>query len=83
MTWGWEYLPDEEFVLGDAPEAFVAQVEKKADELVRAAEAFYLDGTTYEGGSLKGGDGFVDEGMFVYIVVPCQERVYIRQVTPW
>ncbi|GGZ88153.1 hypothetical protein [Streptomyces bluensis] len=46
MTWQWEYDPDEQHVAGGAPPAFLAEVEKKADELVRAAEAFYLDGTT-------------------------------------
>ncbi|MGW0575583.1 hypothetical protein ACWD25_06345 [Streptomyces sp. NPDC002920] len=36
MTWRWEYDPDEQHVIGDAPPAFVAKVEKSADELVRA-----------------------------------------------
>ncbi|MEU5809768.1 hypothetical protein [Streptomyces sp. NPDC047718] len=49
MSWKWEYDPDEEYVLGDSPPAFVVDVMGKADELVRAAEAFYLDGTKYEG----------------------------------
>lgn len=37
MTWQWEYDPDEQHVAGGAPPAFLAEVEKKADELVRAA----------------------------------------------
>lgn len=41
MTWRWEYDPDEAYVIGGAPPAFVAEVEKKADALVRAASAFY------------------------------------------
>lgn len=36
-TWRWECDPDEEPVIGGAPPAFVDEVEKKADELVRAA----------------------------------------------
>ncbi|ROQ32876.1 hypothetical protein EDD98_1874 [Streptomyces sp. PanSC19] len=39
MSWRWEYDPDEEYVVGGAPPAFVVEVEKRADELVRAAEA--------------------------------------------
>ncbi|MET9885002.1 hypothetical protein ABZZ20_18090 [Streptomyces sp. NPDC006430] len=53
----------------------------KADELVRAAEAFYLDGTKYEGMSPSGDTAHVGGGFFVYLVVPRHERVYIRQVT--
>jgi hypothetical protein len=55
VTWQWEYDPDEQHVAGGAPPAFLAEVEKKADELVRAAEAFYLDGTTYQGEGPNGG----------------------------
>jgi hypothetical protein len=49
MTWAWEYDPSEEYVIGGAPPALVADIEKAADELVRAAAAFYLDGSTFEG----------------------------------
>lgn len=49
MSWSWEYLPSEEHVTGGAPAGFLAAVEQKAAELVRAAEALHLDGTTYEG----------------------------------
>lgn len=47
MTWRWEYDPDEAYVIGGAPPAFVAEIEKQADELVRAAAAFHLDGASY------------------------------------
>lgn len=49
MTWSWEYLPSEEYVISEAPPAFVAEVEKKADELVRVAGGLYLDGTRVSG----------------------------------
>ncbi|MFB6532133.1 hypothetical protein [Streptomyces sp. NPDC056399] len=39
-------------------------MEKRADELVRAAEAFYLDGSAYQGEGPKGNDAFVPGGMF-------------------
>lgn len=83
MTWAWEYEPDERHVLGDAPPALAAVVERKADELVRAAEAFYLHGTTYDGYSPGGGTALVPGGMFEYCVIPRHERVYIVQVTCW
>ncbi|MFG2980253.1 hypothetical protein ACGFYQ_03235 [Streptomyces sp. NPDC048258] len=38
MSWTWEYDPSEENVVGGAPPAFVAAVEKRADELVRAQQ---------------------------------------------
>ncbi|MGW5127454.1 hypothetical protein ACWEQ7_26120 [Streptomyces sp. NPDC004069] len=81
MTWQWEYDPDEQHVAGDAPPAFLAEVEKKADELVRAAAAFYLDGTTFEGEGPKGGFAHVSGGFFNYLIVPRHERLYIMQVT--
>lgn len=48
--WHWEYDPDETHVIGGptpAHPAFVAEVEKRADEIARAAEALHLDGTRY------------------------------------
>ncbi len=51
MSWRWECDPSEEHVIGGAPPVFVAEVEKTADELVRAAEARYLDGTLFQGGT--------------------------------
>jgi hypothetical protein len=48
--WGWEYNPDAHHVIGETLNlAFVAQVEARADELVRAAAALYLDGSAYQG----------------------------------
>jgi hypothetical protein len=47
-NWRWEYDPDETHVIGGetpAPPAFVAEVESRVDEIVRAAEALHLDGT--------------------------------------
>ncbi|MCD9141099.1 hypothetical protein [Streptomyces albireticuli] len=82
-TWAWEYDPDPGFVIGGIDNlAFVAQVEQRADELVRAAAALYLDGAKYMGGSPRMQEETVDaSGMFVYQVVPRHQRVYIRQVT--
>ncbi|MFJ8360354.1 hypothetical protein [Streptomyces sp. NPDC093984] len=42
MSWAWEYVPDEETVTAGAPRTFLTEVEKKAAELVRAAEALHL-----------------------------------------
>ncbi|MGW3448987.1 hypothetical protein [Streptomyces sp. NPDC001076] len=54
MTWRWEYAPAEEYVVGGAPPALVAEIEKRADELVRAAAAFYLDGASCQEAGPKG-----------------------------
>ncbi|MFJ4676354.1 hypothetical protein [Kitasatospora sp. NPDC088783] len=81
MTWSWEYLPSEEYVISGAALAFVAEVEKKADELVRAAEALYLDGTTYRGENPKSKTADVPGGMFEYLTVVRHEQIYIVQVT--
>ncbi|MFD7257107.1 hypothetical protein [Streptomyces sp. NPDC059874] len=83
MSWTWECDPSEEEVVGGAPPAFVVEVEKRAGELVRAAEALYLNGTTYQEMSPGSSDQFVPGGMFRYLVVPRHERVYIVQTTPW
>ncbi|MEU5271985.1 hypothetical protein AB0G77_26240 [Streptomyces hygroscopicus] len=37
MSWAWEDEPSEDQLVGGAPPALVAEVEKKADELVRFA----------------------------------------------
>lgn len=63
----WEYDPDEEYVIGGAPPAFVAEVEKQADELVRAAAAFYLDGASYQEAGPKGDVAYVPGGFFLYL----------------
>ncbi|WP_329567135.1 hypothetical protein [Kitasatospora sp. NBC_01266] len=81
MRWSWEYLPSEEHVVGGVPLAFVAEVEKKADELVRAAEALYLDGTAYRGENPKSRTSDVPGGMFEYLTVVRHEQIYIVQVT--
>ncbi|UIX31200.1 hypothetical protein [Streptomyces sp. GQFP] len=81
MGWQWEYDPDGRHVIGDAPPAFIAEVEKMANELVRAAAAFYLGGTGYQGEGPKGAFAHVPGGFFNYLVVPRHERLYIMQVT--
>ncbi|MGI5340023.1 hypothetical protein ACQEVS_22815 [Streptomyces sp. CA-181903] len=82
-VWGWEYDPSPEHVIGGVDHlAFVAKIEERADELVRAAAALYLDGTKYEGSSPRMEQEIIrGYGMFVYQVVPRHQRVYIRQVT--
>lgn len=82
MTWHWEYVPDEETVASGAPPAFIGEVEKKADELVRAAEALYLHGPSFQGADEGAKHAFVDGGFFVYMVTPRTELVTIWQITP-
>lgn len=81
MSWAWEYDPSEEYLVGDADPAFVARVEERADELVRAAAALYLDGAAYQGENPKGATAFVPGGMFEYLIVVRHNRLYILQVT--
>ncbi|MFK0104721.1 hypothetical protein [Streptomyces sp. NPDC091217] len=81
MTWRWEYDPDEDYVGGGSPSAFVAEIEKQADELVRAAAAFYLDGSTYQEVGSKGNVAHVSGGFFLYLIVPRHECLYAHQVT--
>jgi hypothetical protein len=86
VSWAWEYEPDEKHVVGGdtpAPLPLVAQVEEKAHELVRAAEARCLDGTTYQGVGEGSRTAAVVDGFFLYLVVPRHERVYILQVTAY
>ncbi|WP_234048402.1 hypothetical protein [Streptomyces liliifuscus] len=66
---------------GGAPPAFLAEVEKRVDELVRAAAAFCVDGTTRQGEGPNGGFAHVPGGFFNYLIVPRHERLYIMQVT--
>ncbi|GAB2812794.1 hypothetical protein GCM10027073_51290 [Streptomyces chlorus] len=82
MTWGWEYVPDEETVASGAPAAFLAEVAKTADELVGAAEALHLHGPAYEGMDEGAKHAFVAGGFFVYMVTSRSELVAIWQVTP-
>ncbi|WP_330288877.1 hypothetical protein [Streptomyces sp. NBC_00576] len=84
--WRWEYDPDETHVTGGptpAPPAFVAEVEKRADEIARAAEALHLDGTRYQGAGEGVQTAYVSGGMFLYLTIVRHECVYILQVTPW
>ncbi|WP_208614646.1 hypothetical protein [Streptomyces regalis] len=84
--WRWEYDPDESHVIGGptpAPPAFVAEVEKRADEIVRAAEVLYLTGSAYQGVGEGVQTAYVPGGMFLYLTVPRHESVYILQVTAW
>ncbi|WAZ22457.1 hypothetical protein STRCI_003711 [Streptomyces cinnabarinus] len=64
-----------------APQAFIAEVEKKADELVRAAEALHLHGLAYEGADEGAKHAFVTGGFFAYMVTPRSQLVTIWQVT--
>lgn len=64
MSWKWEYAFGAEEVARTAPADFLAKVEAKADELVRAAEAFHVHGRSHDGGDPKGGDIIVPGGMF-------------------
>ncbi|MEU2628998.1 hypothetical protein [Kitasatospora sp. NPDC007106] len=82
MTWTWEYLPDEERVAGGCPADFLVDVEQRAGELVRAAEAVHLDGTTYQGGGEPMRYLDVAGGLLAYYVVPRLELVVICQLTP-
>nr|WP_221462597.1 hypothetical protein [Streptomyces olivoverticillatus] len=61
--------------------AFVARVETRTEELVRAAAALYLDGTTYQGASPHLRREVITGGMFVYQIVPRHQCVYILQIT--
>ncbi|AZM61641.1 MULTISPECIES: hypothetical protein [unclassified Streptomyces] len=82
MTWRWEYEPDQATVAGGAPAGFLAEVEKTADELVRAAEALHLHGPGFQGADEGAKHAFVSGGFFVYMVTPRSELVTIWQVTP-
>ncbi|WP_055692797.1 hypothetical protein [Streptomyces prasinus] len=81
MSWKWEYACGAEETARTAPAAFLAGVKRKADELVRAAEAVHIHGRAHEGIDPKGGDVIVPGGMFRYQVVVRGERVYIVQIT--
>ncbi|TQF03077.1 hypothetical protein E6W39_13465 [Kitasatospora acidiphila] len=81
MSWSWEYHPDAEYVAAGAPVAFLAEVARRADELVRAAEALYLDGTSFEGVGPGMEAADVSGGMFHYFIAPHLETVFIVQVT--
>ncbi|WP_316739278.1 hypothetical protein [Streptomyces sp. MK7] len=81
MSWKWEYAFGAEEAARTAPSAFLTQVERRADELVRAAEAFHLHGRAHQSPDPRGGDIIVPGGMFTYQVVVRSERVYVVQIT--
>lgn len=81
MSWKWEYAFGAEEAARTAPTSFLAEVESKADELVRAVEALHIHGQANDGVDPKGGDIIVPGGMFTYQVVVRSERVYIVQIT--
>jgi hypothetical protein len=81
VSWKWEYAFGAEEAARTAPSDFLAQVEKKAHELVRAAEALHLHGRAHEGVDPKGGDVIIPGGMFRYQIVVRSERVYVVQIT--
>ncbi len=82
--WSWEYDPDAHHVIGETPNlAFIARVEERADELVRAAAALYLDGTLCQGRSPGLQEEVLPDGMFQYLTVVRHQRLYIVQATPW
>ncbi|MFE7954056.1 hypothetical protein ACF1AY_06050 [Streptomyces sp. NPDC014776] len=81
MSWKWEYAFGAEEAARSAPADFLAQVERKADELVRAAEALHVHGRAHRGLDPKGGDIIVPGGMFRYQIVVRSERVYLVQIT--
>ncbi|MGQ4384668.1 hypothetical protein [Streptomyces sp. SAS_270] len=81
MSWKWEYAFGAEEAARTAPTDFLTRVERKADELVRAAEAVHIHGRDHKGVDPKGGDIIVPGGMFTYQVVVRSERVYVVQIT--
>ncbi|MCX4764339.1 hypothetical protein OG562_25940 [Streptomyces sp. NBC_01275] len=81
MSWKWEYAFGAEEAARTAPPDFLAAVELRADELVRAAEALHVHGRAHEDVDPTGHDIIVPGGMFSYQVVVRSERVYIVQIT--
>ncbi|MFE8956174.1 hypothetical protein [Streptomyces althioticus] len=53
MSWTREYVFGAEEAARTAPPAFLTEIERKADELVKAAEAQYLHGPTHDGDDPK------------------------------
>ncbi|MFD4399689.1 hypothetical protein [Kitasatospora sp. NPDC058478] len=82
MTWSWEYLPSEQHVTAGTPADFLTAIEQRAAELVRAAEALYLDGTSYQGSGEPMRYLDVVGGLLTYYVVPRLELVVVCQITP-
>ncbi|MGW1667454.1 hypothetical protein [Streptomyces sp. NPDC002324] len=49
MSWKWEYAFGAEEAARTAPSGFLLAVERKADELVRAAEALHVHDRAHDG----------------------------------
>ncbi|MEU1313569.1 hypothetical protein [Streptomyces tibetensis] len=81
MSWKWEYAFGAEETARTAPTSFLAEVESKAEELVRAAEALHIHGRAYDDTDPSGGNIIVPGGMFTYQVVVRSERIYVVQIT--
>jgi len=81
VSWKWEYAFGAEEAARTVPADFSAAVSRRADELVRAAEALHVHGRSYEGIDPKGGDIIVSGGWFRYQVVVRNERVYVVHIT--
>ncbi|MEU9170846.1 hypothetical protein AB0D34_24085 [Streptomyces sp. NPDC048420] len=81
MSWKWEYAFGAEEAARTAPPDFLAELGRRADELVRAAEAVHVHGRAHEGTDPKGGDVIIPGGMFTYQVVIRSERVHVVQIT--
>ncbi|MET9253297.1 hypothetical protein [Streptomyces sp. NPDC003717] len=81
MSWSWEYAFGAEDAARSAPAPFLSEVERSADELVRAAQSLHVHGRAHDGADPKGGDITVPGGMFRYQIVVRAERVYVVQIT--
>ncbi|QEV04403.1 hypothetical protein CP971_34435 [Streptomyces viridifaciens] len=77
----WRSGFSEQHVTADAPADFLAAVEQRAAEIGRAAEALYLDGTSYQGSGEPMRYLDVAGGLLDYYVVPCLGIVVVCQVT--
>ncbi|MCA1222153.1 hypothetical protein [Streptomyces sp. 8L] len=80
MSWSWEYVFGAEESARTLPPLFLKEVERKADELVRMAEALYVHGRSHEGADPKGSDVILPGGMFRYQIVVRSERVFVVQI---
>ncbi|RVU21350.1 hypothetical protein EOT10_25345 [Streptomyces antnestii] len=65
------------------PAAFVAEVEERAGELVRAADVLHLNGADYQGAGEGVQTAYVPGGMFLYLTVVRHQCIYVLQVTAW
>jgi hypothetical protein len=81
VSWKWEYAFGAEEAARTVPADFLAAVSRRADELIRAAEALHVHGRAYEGIDPKGGEIIVSGGWFRYQVVVRSERVYVVHIT--